>query len=82
MAGGQTYGAHLLSAHRQLEAYDPASNQWFIFPRMPSPRHGVAGAFIGNRFHLVGGHFSAANTGGAAFSTDDHDVFELALANE
>ena len=77
VAGGQTYDAHLLTAHRALEAFDPATNQWSILPSMPSPRHGVAGVVIGNRFHLIGGHLSAANTGGPALHTDAHDVFEF-----
>ena len=77
VAGGQTYDAHLLSAHRALEVYDPAADQWSILPSMPSPRHGVTGAVIGNRFHLIGGHMAAANTGGHAFDTDAHDAFEF-----
>jgi N-acetylneuraminic acid mutarotase len=78
VGGGQTYDAHLLSAHRALEVYDPATNQWAILPSMPSPRHGVTGAIVGNRFHLIGGHMAAANTGGHIFDTDAHDAFEIA----
>ena len=29
-------------------------------PSMPMPRHGVAGAVIGNRFHLVSGMIQSA----------------------
>ena len=35
--------------------YDPAANRWTVLPRMPIPRHGLAGAVIGNRLHLVSG---------------------------
>ena len=49
---------------------------------MPMPRHGVAGAVIGNRFHLVSGMIQSA--GAMAFldpkletHTASHDVLEL-----
>jgi hypothetical protein len=49
---------------------------------MPMPRHGVAGAVIGNRFHLVSGMVQSA--GALTFldphlsvHTAAHDVLEL-----
>ena len=49
---------------------------------MPMPRHGVAGAVIGNRFHLVSGMITSA--GAMAMldpklevHTASHDVLEL-----
>jgi len=42
---------------------------------MPMPRHGLAGDFIGNNFHLVSGSVqSGTNIPGLATSTDRHDV--------
>jgi hypothetical protein len=49
---------------------------------MPMPRHGVAGAVIGNRFHLVSGMIQSA--GALTFldptlstHTAAHDILEL-----
>jgi hypothetical protein len=51
-------------------------------PSMPMPRHGVAGAVIGNRFHLVSGMIQSA--GALTFldptlstHTAVHDILEL-----
>ena len=33
---------------------------WTTLPSMPMPRHGIAGAVIGNRFHLVSGMMQSA----------------------
>jgi hypothetical protein len=51
-------------------------------PSMPMPRHGVAGAVIGNRFHLVSGMIQSA--GALTFldptlstHTAMHDILEL-----
>jgi hypothetical protein len=51
-------------------------------PSMPMPRHGVAGAVIGNRFHLVSGMVQSA--GVLTFldpkletHTGNHDILEL-----
>jgi hypothetical protein len=52
------------------------------FPSLPMPRHGVAGAVIGNRFHLVSGMIQSA--GALSFldptlstHTAMHDILEL-----
>ena len=50
----------VVGAFKSVEAYDPAINSWFTLPSMPMPRHGVAGAVIGNRFHLVSGMMQSA----------------------
>jgi hypothetical protein len=51
-------------------------------PSMPMPRHGIAGAVIGNRFHLVSGMMQSA--GALTFldptlstHTALHDILEL-----
>jgi N-acetylneuraminic acid mutarotase len=82
VAGGEVTTTELVGAFRAIEAYDPATNSWMTMPPMPMPRHGVAGAVIGNRFHLVSGMMQSAG----AFSfldprlevhTSSHDVLEL-----
>src|SRR4029434_9183797 len=55
---------------------------WTTLPSMPMARHGVAGAVIGNRFHLVSGMIQSA--GALTFldptlstHTAMHDILEL-----
>jgi N-acetylneuraminic acid mutarotase len=82
VAGGEVTTKDIVGAFRGIEAYDPATNSWTTLPSMPMPRHGVAGAVIGNRFHLVSGMVQSA--GMLAFldphlatHTAAHDVLEL-----
>jgi len=49
---------------------------------MPMPRHGVAGAILGNRLHLVSGMITSAAAGAGQdpkmeVHTSSHDVIEL-----
>jgi N-acetylneuraminic acid mutarotase len=60
VAGGEVTTKELVGAFRAVEAYDPATNSWMTLPSMPMPRHGVAGAVIGDRFHLVSGMMQSA----------------------
>jgi peroxiredoxin/N-acetylneuraminic acid mutarotase len=60
VAGGEVTTKQLIGAFRAIEAYDPAANSWTTLPPMPLPRHGVAGAVIGNRFYLVSGMIQSA----------------------
>ena len=82
VAGGEVTTKELVGAFRAIEAYEPATNSWTTLPSMPMPRHGVAGAVIGNRFHLVSGMITSA--GAMAMldpklevHTASHDVLEL-----
>jgi N-acetylneuraminic acid mutarotase len=82
VAGGEVTTTQLVGAYRAVEAYNPATNSWTTLPSMPMPRHGVAGAVIGNRFHLVSGMIQSA--GALTFldptlstHTAAHDIFEL-----
>ena len=82
VAGGEVTTTELVGAFRAIEAYDPATNSWLTLPSMPMPRHGVAGAVIGNRFHLVSGMIQSA--GALTFldptlstHTAAHDILEL-----
>ena len=60
VAGGEVTTKDLVGAFKSVEAYDPATNSWITLPSMPMPRHGIAGAVIGNRFHLVSGMMQSA----------------------
>jgi Common central domain of tyrosinase/Kelch motif len=82
VAGGEVTTKELVGAFRAVEAYEPATNSWISLPPMPMPRHGIAGAVIGNEFHLVSGMVQSAG----AFTfldprlevhTVEHDVLEL-----
>ena len=72
----------LVGAFKSIEAYDPVTNSWLTLPSMPMPRHGIAGAVINNRFHLVSGMMQSA--GALTFldptlstHTAMHDILEL-----
>jgi len=78
VAGGEFQDRSLMAAFRALEVYDPAANRWTILPQMPIPRHGLAGAVIGNRLHLVTGEIQSAGIPGAHLASDSHDAFEIA----
>src|SRR6187549_1232181 len=60
VAGGEVTTTELVGAFRAIEAYDPVTNSWMTLPSMMMPRHGVAGAVIGSRFHLVSGMIQSA----------------------
>lgn len=77
VAGGQSINAINNSVSRALEAYDPAIDRWTIFPNLPQARHGQGGGVIGNRFHIVSGHLTAAFSGGEPLNVASHDAFEF-----
>src|ERR1700751_1006366 len=86
VAGGEVTTKELVGAFRAVEAYEPATNSWISLPPMPMPRHGIAGAVIGNEFHLVSGMIQSA--GALSFldprlevHTGQHDVLELNFFN-
>jgi len=76
VTGGEGQNAQMMYTFRALEAYDPASNSWTILPSMPVSRHGLAGAVVGNRLHMVSGSVQSAGTGVEAHA-DSHDAFEF-----
>ena len=80
VAGGEVSTPQLVGAFKAVEVYDPAANHWMPFPPMPIPRHGVAGAMVGNRFHLVSGMVTASGVAAGPdmdLHTPSHDVLEL-----
>lgn len=76
VAGGEDQDSRKLSAFRAVEAYDPVTNTWTIMPSMQFPRHGLAGAFVGNRLHLVSGDAQSASSG-AVTHVEYHDALEI-----
>ena len=77
IAGGEIYDYHMLAAVRAVEAYDPAANQWFTLPTMPTARHGVNVAAIGNRLYVIGGHLQGSALGGEGANTGVNEAFEF-----
>ena len=78
VAGGEYQDDRMMAAFRALEAYDPAADRWTVLPRMPIPRHGLAGAVVGNRLHLVTGVIQSAGIREMHLESDSHDAFEFA----
>lgn len=76
VAGGEAQAPQFMMAFRAVEAYDPSANQWTSLPQMSLPRHGLAGAVVGGRLHLVSGDVQSAGTG-MELHTDRHDVLDL-----
>jgi N-acetylneuraminic acid mutarotase len=76
VSGGEGQDAQRMFTFRALEAYDPAVNAWTVLPSMPTSRHGLAGAVVGNRLHMVSGDVQSAGSGVQVHS-DAHDAFEL-----
>ena len=77
VTGGEGQDAQRMYTFRALEAYDPATNTWTVLPSMPVSRHGLAGAVVGNRLHMVSGDVQSAGSG-VQVHTDSHDAFEFA----
>jgi N-acetylneuraminic acid mutarotase len=78
VAGGEFQNDKIMAAFRAFEAYDPATNAWDGgLPRMRIPRHGFAGAVMGDRLHVVAGGMQTAGIPGAVLYTDTHDVFDF-----
>ena len=76
VTGGEGQDSQRMYTFRALEAYDPANNRWTVLPSMPVSRHGLAGAVIGNRLHMVSGDVQSAGTG-VQVHIDSHDAFEF-----
>lgn len=80
VTGGETRTNHMSGVFRAFEAYDPRSNQWTTMPPMVFARHGLAGDFIGNRFHAVSGNVQSGGAPGAHVEADVHEVIEVPMA--
>lgn len=77
VAGGEVRDHHMDAIFRDVEVFDPAVNDWYRLPGMPTARHGVNLAAFGNRLHAIGGHLAFAATGGTDLHTPANEVFEF-----
>jgi N-acetylneuraminic acid mutarotase len=82
VAGGEGQDRRMLGAFRAVEAYEPATNRWHIMPSMPNPRHGLAGAVLGDRLHLVSGDAQSAGSGAPNAHVDFHHALRLDLVGK
>jgi N-acetylneuraminic acid mutarotase len=65
-----------MATYRSLEAYDPSTNSWQMLAPMPVSRHGLAGAVVGNRLHMVSGDVQSAGTG-VHVDSEAHDAYDF-----
>lgn len=77
VAGGELRDYHMDAVLRDVEAFDPAADQWFRLPPMTTARHGVNVAAIGNRLYIIGGHLAFDGTGGHDMDTGIQEEFEF-----
>jgi N-acetylneuraminic acid mutarotase len=78
VAGGEIRTDHADTVLRDFVVFDPAANDWYVLPGMPTARHGVVLAATGNRLHALAGHIAFNGTGGEAAHSNVNEVFELA----
>jgi hypothetical protein len=57
----------------QVEAYDPQADSWQAYAPMPTPRHGMGAAVVGDAIHAAGG----GPMNGGVFQTSVHEVFSV-----
>jgi N-acetylneuraminic acid mutarotase len=77
VAGGEVRDSHMDAIFRDVEVFDPAVNDWYRLPPMPTARHGVNLAGYGNRLYAIGGHVAFAATGERELHTPANEVFEF-----
>ena len=78
VAGGEVRNSLTDALFRAVEVFDPSTNEWYTLPSMPTARHGVNLAALGNRLFAIGGHLAFAATGGEELHTPANEVFEFA----
>lgn len=73
--GGVIEGGRIVQGRvfGQMESYDPATDSWQSHAPMPTPRHGLGAALVGEWIHVAGG---GAVTGGDVQSAV-HEAFTL-----
>ncbi|MBI4482137.1 MAG: hypothetical protein HY652_04510 [Acidobacteria bacterium] len=83
--GGEGNPASPLGIFSEVEAFDPASNQWMAGEGMITARHGIGAAVLGNRIFIPGGApregFSVTAVH-EAFVLLDKNLFFAHLADE
>lgn len=78
VAGGEYLDNQIVGVYRDLQAYDPATNEWILLPSMTIPRHGLVGGVSGNRFFVVSGHMQSGNIYGDPMDSDETNAFDFA----
>jgi N-acetylneuraminic acid mutarotase len=76
ITGGEYQDQGTMATYRSLEAYDPSTNSWQMLAPMPVSRHGLAGAVVGNRLHMVSGDVQSAGTG-VHVDSEAHDAYDF-----
>jgi N-acetylneuraminic acid mutarotase len=76
ITGGEYQDPGTMATYRSLEAYDPATNTWQTLPPMPVSRHGLAGAVVGSKLHMVSGDVQSAGSG-VHVDTEEHDAYDF-----
>lgn len=77
VAGGEYLDNSLVGTYRDLEAYDPATNEWTSYPGMAIPRHGLVGGVSGHRFYVVSGHLQSGAIHGDLMDSDETNAFDF-----
>jgi N-acetylneuraminic acid mutarotase len=80
VAGGELRDAHMDAIFRDFVVFDPAANDWYRLPSMPTARHGVVLTALGNRIHAVAGHTAFNGNGAEALHSNVNEIFELTAA--
>jgi N-acetylneuraminic acid mutarotase len=75
--GGEVRDYHMDGIFRDMEAFNPATNEWFRLQPMVTARHGVNVSVLGNRLHAIGGHVAFDGTAEHDADTGVHEVYEF-----
>src|SRR5258706_13801 len=77
VAGGEHRDYHIEGPLRDVEVFDPAANDWYRLPSMPTARHGVNVAAYNGKLFVIGGHLVFAGGGGHALDANNNEVLEF-----
>ena len=80
VVGGEHHDYHIEGVLRDVEVFDPAANDWYRLPALPTGRHGVNVAAFNGKLFVIGGHTVFAGGGGHALDSPLNEVFEFAGA--
>jgi N-acetylneuraminic acid mutarotase len=80
VVGGEQHDYHIEGVLRDVEVFDPAANDWYRLPALPTGRHGVNVAAYNGKLFVIGGHTVFAGGGGHALDSPLNEVFEFAGA--
>jgi N-acetylneuraminic acid mutarotase len=78
VVGGEHHDYHIEGVLRDVEVFDPAANDWYRLPALPTGRHGVNVAALNGKLFVIGGHTVFAGGGGHALDSPLNEVFEFA----